>query len=140
MAVAAIGAGLVATGAAVSAYGSYGQYKASRKAERLRARQVDLQSKRAQREQLRRAQVARAQAVARAYNQGAGESSALQGGLAQVTSQATRNIQSIRQDTEVSKGIFNANADYAKAGFIASTGEGISQVGSALISISNQQG
>lgn len=123
---------LMAVGTAVSAYGQYGQYKAQRKADALRQRQVQLEATRLKREQLRKAQVARAQATASAYNQGAGESSALAGGLSQITGQAGRAVTAINQDAKLSEGLFNINTEYAKSGAVVSVGEGITSVGSMI--------
>lgn len=129
-------AALMVAGTAIQGYGSFMSYQGSKKAESLRKRQANLEATRQRREQLRKAQVARAQATAAAYNQGAGESSALSGGTSQITSQATRNIQGINQDLDVSKGIFNANAQKAQGEFITSIGGGVSDLGSALNSLS----
>jgi hypothetical protein len=123
---------LLGVGTAISAYGQYGQYKAQRKADAIRQRQVQLEATRQRREQLRRGQVARAQATARAYNQGAGDSSALAGGTSQITAQTGRAVTGTNQDAELSAGLFGANAEAAKAGAIVSIGEGISSVGGAI--------
>lgn len=127
-----VAAALIGGGMVVSAYGQYGQYKTQRKADALRQRQVQLEATRLKREQLRKAQVARAQATARAYNQGAGESSALAGGLSQITGQTGRAVQAINQDAKLSEGLFNINTEYAKAGAITNIGEGITSVGNTI--------
>ena len=127
-----VAAALIGGGMVVSAYGQYGQYKAQRKADALRQRQVQLEATRLKREQLRKAQVARAQATARAYNQGAGESSALAGGLSQITGQTGRAVTAINQDAKLSEGLFNINSEYAKAGAISNIGEGITSIGNTI--------
>ena len=132
MAAGAAAVALMAAGTAVSSYGAFGQYKATKTAEKLRLRQAELEATRARREQIRRGQVARAQATARAYNQGAGESSALAGGQSQVVAQTARNVQGIGQDIELSKSLFGTNRDYAQAGAVVSIGDGITSVGKTL--------
>lgn len=128
-------AGLLSlAGTAVSVYGSMKQAQASEKAEKLRAKQMNLEAARARREQIRRAQVARAQATASAVTQGAQFSSALEGGKAQVTSEAGRNIVAVDQDQGIGNSIFRANRDYAKGGLYSALGGGISSLGGALSS------
>lgn len=127
-----VAAALIGGGMVMSAYGQYGQYKAQRKADQLRQRQVQLEATRLRREQLRKAQVARAKATATAYNQGAGESSALSGGISQITGQAGRAVQAVNQDAKLSEGLFNINTEAAKAGAITSIGEGITSVGQTI--------
>ena len=129
-----VAAALLGGGMVLSAYGQYGQYKAQRKADALRQRQVQLEATRLRREQLRKAQVARAQATSRAYNQGAGESSALSGGQSQITAQGNRQVTAINQDADLSAGLFKTNTQYAKAGAIVSVGEGIQEVGQVIAS------
>lgn len=130
----AIAGALLFGGAAVSVYGKYQSYKAGQKAERLRLRQVENEQRRAQREQIRRAQVARAKATAAAYNQGAGDSSALAGGQSQIAATAARNITGIRQDFDISKSIFKTNEQKAQGEFITDVGQGISSLGGAVAS------
>lgn len=129
-----VAAALIGGGMVLSAYGQYGQYKASRKADAIRQRQVQLEATRLKREAIRKGQVARAQATARAYNQGAGESSALAGGQAQVAAQTGRQVTSINQDSALSAGLFSANTEYAKSGAVVSAGEGITSVGNTIAS------
>lgn len=133
-----VAAALIGGGMVLSAYGQYGQYKAQRKADALRQRQVQLEATRLRREQLRKAQVARAQATSRAYNQGAGESSALSGGQSQIVAQGARSVQAINQDAALSGGLFKANTQYAKAGALVSIGEGIQEVGQVIASNSGE--
>ncbi len=132
MAAGPVAAALIGGGMVMSAYGQYGQYKAQRKSEALRQRQVQLEATRLKREQLRKGQVARAQATARAYSQGAGESSALAGGLSQITGQAGRAVQAIQQDSKLSEGLFNLSTENAKAGAVVSIGDGITEVGQTV--------
>ena len=69
--------GLSLVGGVVSALGSIGQAKASKKAEALRQQQMNLEAVRKQREMVREGIVARASATSNAVSQGAGEGSGL---------------------------------------------------------------
>lgn len=124
--------GLSVIGGVISAVGAMKQAKASAKAEKLRSRMMQLEAMRKRRELIREGVVARAQATSNATAQGAGEGSALQGGIAQITNQQNRNVLASRQDEELGKGVFKANAAYAKAGGMISIGQGISSLGSAF--------
>ena len=124
--------GLSVIGGVVSAIGAMKQAKASAKAEKLRSRMMQLEAMRNRRELIREGVVARAQATSNAVAQGAGEGSGLKGGIAQITNQQNRNVLASRQDEELGKGVFKANAAYAKAGGMISIGQGISSLGSAF--------
>lgn len=124
--------GLSVIGGVVSAIGSMKQAAASAKAEKLRSRMMQLEAMRKRRELIREGVVARAQATSNAVAQGAGEGSGLKGGIAQITNQQNRNVLASRQDEELGKGVFKANAAYAKAGGMISIGQGISSLGSAF--------
>ena len=56
----------------------------------------------------------------------------MKGGIAQITNQQNRNVLASRQDEALGKGVFKANAAYAKAGGMISIGQGISSLGSAF--------
>jgi len=124
--------GLSVIGGVISAVGAMKQAKASAKAEKLRSRMMQLEAMRKRRELIREGVVARAQATSNAVAQGAGEGSGLKGGIAQITNQQNRNVLASRQDEELGKGVFKANAAYAKAGGMISIGQGISSLGSAF--------
>lgn len=132
MAASAIAPVLTVVGTLTSAFGQFKQAAASERQDNLRRRQMELEANRQRREQIRKATVARAQATASATNQGAGDSSGIQGGLAQITSQANRNIQGINQDEEIGRGIFKTNAQIASAQMIQNIGGGISSLGGAV--------
>ena len=119
-------------GTLASVAGSFIQYSASQKAEKARKRQAELEAMRQRREQVRQAQVASAKATASAETQGALQSSALAGGIAQVQNQAARNINAITQDQQLGDKIFKANQQYAFGGLLGSLGGGISSLGGAF--------
>lgn len=123
-----------AIGAIGGIIGSVLQYKASVKAEKARQRQMELEAARQKREILRQSQVARAQAISAAYNQGAEGASALQGGIYSVVASAGRNTVAVEQDKELSNRIFSANRQAALGGLIAGLGSGLSSLGGAISS------
>lgn len=124
--------GLAVVGGVISAMGAAKQAKASAKAEKLRERMMQLEAMRKRRELIREGTIAKAQAVSNATAQGAGEGTALQGGIAQVTQQVNRGVLASRQDESLGSGVFKANREYAKAGGMIALGQGISQLGSAF--------
>lgn len=110
------------------------QAKASKKAEELRQRQMNLDAQRQKRDLMRRAAVANATATAAATAQGAEGGSALQGALGQISGSQGRGALAVNQNQEIGNGIFQANEDYASGGALASLGGGISTLGGALVS------
>lgn len=132
MAVAGIAAVASIAGTLASVAGSYMQYKGQMKAEELRKNQMKLEAARARREQVRKAQVSAATATAAAWNQGAGTSSALAGGVAQIRNQAGRNVVAINQDEDIGEGMFKANKQIAQGGMVQALGSGISSLGNAV--------
>jgi len=119
-------------GTVVGMVGQFKQAKAAKKAEALRQRQMNLEATRKKRELVREGIVARANATNAATAQGAGESSGLAGGIAQVTGQQNRNVLATNQDQQIGNGIFKANSQYADAGMLVSLGSGIQSLGSSI--------
>jgi hypothetical protein len=87
---------------------------ASARAEALRAKQMELDATRTQRQVVRAAILARATSLAAATNQGAGESSGFFGSLSQITSEANRQLGGIFQNLSIGRGIFKENAAMAE--------------------------
>lgn len=127
-----MGMALGLVGGVMSAIGSMKQAKASAKAEKARQRMMQLEAMRKRRELVREGVVARAQATSNATAQGAGEGSAIQGGIAQITNQQGRNVLASYQDETLGNKVFQANRAYAKAGGMIALGQGISSLGSAF--------
>lgn len=136
MAVAGVAALLSLAGTGMQVFGQMQQAEAMKDAEKLRRRQMNLEAARAKREQIRRAQVARATATSNAVAQGAQFSSALEGGKAQVTQESNRNIVAIEQDRKIGSEIFKANERSAEAGKWVALGGGVSSLGGAVSSMS----
>lgn len=131
--VAAVG---VAASVAGTVMGVVAQNKvagAQEKAEKLREQQMNLEAERKQR-QIRREQiVARSQALSNATSQGAGEGTGLQGAYGQISQVSNSQAQATEQNRQIGSGIFQANAEAARAGGAAATAGGISSLGSAII-------
>ncbi len=121
---------LGAVGQAFSLFGGMKAAKAEKKAEKLRERQMELEGLRKKRENLRQSFIQKAEITSNAVSSGAGDSSALEGGVAGVTGQANRQNLAVNQDLEIGHGIFKQNAKAAKGRSIAAIGEGISSFGS----------
>ena len=136
MAIAAVAGLLSLAGTGMQVFGQMEQAKAAEKAEKFRHNQMNLEAVRAKREQIRRAQVGRAQATANAVTQGAQFTSALEGGKAQVTQEANRNMVAIEQDRRIGGLIFKANKEYYKAGQMVALGGGVSALGGAVSGMS----
>lgn len=129
LAIGALGLALSAAGTAVGMAGQRKSIAAQKRAEELRKKQMELDAARQRREVARRAMVARAQAVSNATTQGAGQSSALQGGIAQVTGDSNRGRQAIDQNLSIGRGIFDANMQRFKGESMMATGQGIQSLG-----------
>lgn len=136
MAIAGVAALLSLAGTGMQVFGAMKQADAAKDAEKMRRRQMNLEAVRAKREQIRRSQVARASAVANAVTQGAENSSALEGGKAQIANEAGRNMVAIEQDRRLGNNIFKANERYAEAGKWQALGGGVSALGGAVSSVS----
>jgi|SRR5882762_1729372 len=102
--------------------------------------QMQLEASRAQMENFRNAQKARAQGLASATSQGAEFGSGLQGGQAEATDQGLLNSKNISQNLQIGQNIFGIDADIsrhkeqlASLGGEAATDQGIASLGGALI-------
>jgi hypothetical protein len=136
------GLALQAAGTAVQMDAAKKQTDASVRAERLRERQMNLESMRQRRQAVRNAIKARSVALSSATSQGATGtgSSGIAGGLGQIASQGADNVRSVNNAQEIGKGIFDANADYATAGGQMAMGQGLSSLGGALVNNAGQIG
>lgn len=121
--------GILGTG--VSAVGQLVAYQGAQKAEELRKRQMGLEIERARRSEIRNAISARASAMVQGESQGAKGSSALAGGLSQITSSANSNIQGLNQSQEIGNEMFKANS-------MISRGQTLASIGGAFRDISSQ--
>jgi hypothetical protein len=126
------GALLGVVGQAFGLIGGLKTAKAEKKAEKLRERQMNLEAARKKRENIRQAQIQRAEVASNAVSSGAGDSSALAGGIAGIEGAANRNNVAVEQDRQIGAGIFRQNRKAASGRGIAGIGEGISAFGSSI--------
>lgn len=125
-----------AAGLAGTALQFSGQQKAAsaaEQAERLRQSQMNMEAIRQRRAAVRQSIVARGAAVSNATNQGAGDGSGLQGGIAQIGGQKGNNLTGIDNGVQLGNGMFQANAAQAAGQTQSSFGSGISSLGGALV-------
>lgn len=134
MAVAGIGVALALASTVAGVAGSVMQYEGQKRAEEVRKNQMADEAMRQRREQIRAAQVNRAKVTASAYNEGAGLSSALSGGQAQIAGTAGRNLQYIGADQTYANQLFSAQSQITEGGFIQNLGGGIASLGNAVSS------
>jgi len=127
----AIAASVVGTG--LSVYGSVQANKASKRAEQLREKQMNLEATRKQRELIRQKQVQNAQALAVATAQGAQQGSGLQGAYGSISGSTGRQQLATSQNQEIGAGIFAANRSAASASTIADAGGGLSSLGQGIL-------
>lgn len=132
----ATGATLVGTAASVA--GQVISSNASAEAESIRKKQMLQEQARRQREIFRQSQLARATALSNAGQSGTLDSSGIQGAIGQIVTQTGQQTTALTENTENSVGIFNANADAAFGQGLASTGKGLSNLGSTIISLQPQ--
>lgn len=132
--VAAVGVAASVAGTVMGVVAQNKQAGAQEKAEKLREQQMNLEAERKQR-QIRREQIiARSQAVSNATAQGAGEGTGLQGAFGQISQVAGSQSVATEQNRQIGAGIFQANAEGARAGGMAATAQGINSLGGAIIS------
>ena len=104
--------------------------KAEKKAEKLREQQMNLEAARKKRENIRTALISKAEVTSNAVANGAGDSSALEGGIAGIQNQANRQNVAVEQDRQIGAGIFKQNRKAAAGRSLAGIGEGIASMGS----------
>jgi Flp pilus assembly protein TadB len=119
-------------GTVVSFIGQQKAGKAAQKAEDLKKQQLNLESKRAQRNEIRQAMLRRSQLATQAESQGVAESSAISGAQASVTQRAGSNILFNNQATQIGNELFAAYKEKQKGDTLASIGQGISSLSSAF--------
>lgn len=138
--IAGIGVAASVAGTVVGFAGQQQQVEASKRAEQLRMTQMNLDASRAKRETVRRTMLARAQAESTATNQGAGNSSSLEGALGQISNQGGRSLLATTQNQTIGQGIFKANMDEADGQSTASLGQGLGSLGGMFINNSGSIG
>lgn len=138
--IAGIGLAAGLAGTAVQVAGAGAASRASARAEKLREKQMNLESARQKRQIMRSALRARASALNSATAQGATGGSGLQGGYGQIGQGAGDNLLGVNNAQEIGAGIFKANIDSAGAQSLVAFGGGLSSLGGSLIDNSSTLG
>ena len=128
-----IGIALSAVGTVQQMSASKRQAKASRRAEELRQKQMNLDALRQKRKIIRQAAIERAKVVSAGGQQGLLESSAVQGSLGSISSITAGNTRDVNQNVEIGAGLFQQNANIAEAQSAAAFGQGLSTVGGTIV-------
>lgn len=140
---------LIATigGTAAAAYGTYKQYKGQKdakkaqdRAEKIRANQMELESRRERRAAVRQSLIAQGQATNSAASQGASESSGIIGGISQEQNQAASNIGYINTKEGMGEQMFSANRQLSNAQGKINSGQGWQSLGNAIGSSADKIG
>lgn len=132
--IAGIGLAIGAGGAFLNFQADKKAAKESKKAEKLREQQMNLDAMRKRREVIRQMIVAKATGASNAAVQGvSGGDSAVVGGQAQAVATAARNTSAINQSQSIGQGIFDANAGIAAAQRTGAWGQAFQSVGGGLI-------
>lgn len=135
-----VGLAISAGGLGATIYGQVQQAEASKKAEALRRQQMELNSMREFRQIIRNAQRAQSQALTNSTAAGAQFSSALPGGYGQIQGEAGSAISANRQNLDIGRGLFQANAQASNAKAISAIGSGAYQLGRDIISVGPEIG
>ncbi len=131
--IAGVGLAIGAAGTVASVAGANAAADASKRAEALREKQMNLESARQRRAVIRNMLKARATSLVNATIQGAAGGSALPGAYGQINQQAGENTLGINQGQEIGAGVFSANRDSAGASSLVAFGGGLSSLGGSLI-------
>lgn len=132
-----ISIGLMVAGTLVSAGGQIMGQQAADKARKAQQRQADMEAQRKKLEQVRQARIARANIIQAGENQGAGGSSAVQGGAMGVTAQANQNIQYVGDQQNINNAISHAQTQEANAAGLSNLGAGIASFGGTVFNHSD---
>lgn len=130
----AVGLGLAGAGTVTQMIGQSQAADASRRQERIRERQMNLETSRQRRGVIRQALRARSMALIAGSEQGASSGSGLAGGLGQISSGAAGNLQGLSQSSELGTAMFRTNEQITSAQELSSFGGGLSALGGSIFS------
>lgn len=125
-------------GAAVNVAGTIEQNQGEKKAEALRKQQLALETARKQREIFRQQQLARANVASNAANMGVGDTSAVEGAMAQIDFQAGSQQLALAENTDIGMSLFDANAQSANGRMMRQMGQDFSSLGKSLVSVQKE--
>lgn len=138
---------IAVAGLAISAAGAVGQAnakkdasKASREAEDIRRREMELENRRRMTQLIRTAATARAQSIASASARGATFSSLAEGGLGSIQSQAGANVNAQAENVSLGREMFAANSSLAEAQGEAALYGSVQDFGKTLFTNSEKLG
>lgn len=123
-------ASIVGTVAGVA--GTFISYSAQKKAEKLRATQMKLESQRQRMQVVRDANRQRAIALSTATAQGSQLGSGLAGATSRITGQQNSLTLGINQGEEIGMGLFKANSQDAAGRMISGLGNGLSSLAGSM--------
>lgn len=119
-------------GTAVGVAGTLMSWSAQKKAEKLRATQMKLESQRQRMQVVRDANRQRAIALSTATAQGSQLGSGLAGATAQTTGQQNSLTLGINQGEEIGMGLFKANSQDAAGRMISGLGNGLTSLAGSM--------
>lgn len=119
-------------GSVAGVAGTFISYSAQKKAEKLRATQMKLESQRQRMQVVRDANRQRAMALSTATAQGSQLGSGLAGATSRITGQQNSLTQGINQGEEIGMGLFKANSQDAAGRMISGLGNGLSSLAGSM--------
>src|SRR5690606_31402121 len=121
-------------GTVMQAVGANKMADAQERAERVRQTQMDLEAQREKRAMVRRAVITRAQVQNAAGATDQPNSTGLQGGLGNITSQTGQNIQGVNTGQQLGQAMFGINRQISSGQTLASIGGAVSGIGNQIAS------
>ena len=115
-------------GTAVSFMGSQAATKASKRAEMLRKKQMNMEATRAKRGEIRKAMITRSQIASQAQGQGAADTSGSMGVQGSIQTAQAVNTRAIANAAQIGTQIFDQNAKIAQAQGQQNLGQGITSM------------
>lgn len=135
-----VGAGASVFGTVQSMGAAKEAAAASRQAEDLRKKQMELDTARKTRELIRETQGKQSSALQSAVNAGAQYSSVTPGAQGQLEGAFRSNVQALNENASIGASLFEANSNLADAQASAKEGDAISKIGSTLFANSENIG
>lgn len=129
----AAGLGISGAGVLTNYLGQQKAMEGQRKAEELRAKQMEFEGMRRTREVFRQQQAARSMALASATSGGSAEGSILQGAYGGIEGRTGTNLTGIQGNLGFGRGMFAANAERDAGQSMAATGGAMTSLGGSVI-------
>lgn len=129
----AIGTATAVGGTAYSVYNGQRAAAASKEAENLRQKQLNLDSAMKRREMIRKIQLSESTAVARATSSGTQDSSSFGGSIGSIQSRGGEDLNYNKESTDIGNNLFAANRDVTTFQSLSQAGSGVSSLGTSLL-------